>query len=197
MSDTENHEMDMMLDEALEVIVSAFLNGGKLLICGNGGSAADSSHMAGELVKAFERPKRLPSPIREKLKRMGSEGVELAAVLQRGLPAISLAADGAVISAIANDIGGAYIFAQQVVALGRPGDVLFCISTSGSSPNIINAAIAAKAMGMTVIALTGGHSAIEESCDLALLTGGSSVAEVQARHLEAYHRLCSMIEKSI
>ena len=131
----------------------AFAAGGKLLTCGCGGSAADASHIAGELVKGFELPHGLPGALAQRIER--AVVGDLASRLQCGLPCISLAADSAVLTAIVNDIGGDAIFAQQVAALGRPGDVLLGISTSGRTPAVVNAAAVAHALGMKVIGLTG------------------------------------------
>src|SRR5690606_5122652 len=116
----------------------------KVLVCGNGGSSADSDHIAGELMKAFEIPRPLNLKIRESLiNKYGQRGELLAASLQQGLPVISLSANTALITAISNDLGGDFIFAQQVAGYGRPGDVLMAISTSGNSQNVVDAILTA------------------------------------------------------
>ncbi len=185
--------------EASRMLEASFASGGKLLICGNGGSAADSSHLAGELVKSYEHKRPIPAELAEALGKVSSEmGAILAGKLHFGLPAISLASDGAVMSAISNDMGSDMVFAQQVIALGRAGDVLLCISTSGSSENVINAAVAAKAAGMSVIGLLGAAgSPLQCLCDLVLSAGKGRTSEIQAAHQKAYHELCSILESHI
>lgn len=182
--------------EAARMLEARFASGGKLLICGNGGSAADASHLAGELVKSYERRRPLSADIADKLSKLNSErGPMLAGRLHFGLPALSLASDGAVMSAISNDMGSELVFAQQVIALGRSGDMLLCISTSGSSENVINAAVAATASGMFVIGLVGdAGSPLARLCDLVLASGTGKTSDIQAAHQRAYHRLCTIIE---
>lgn len=185
--------------EASRMLEASFASGGKLLICGNGGSAADSSHLAGELVKSYERRRPLPAKLADVLAHSSFErGPRLAERLHFGLPAISLASDGAVMSAISNDMGSDLVFAQQVIALGKAGDVLLCISTSGSSENVLNAAVAAKASGIKVIGLVGGEdSPLSRLCDLVLSAGEGRTSQIQAAHQKAYHDLCSTIEAHI
>lgn len=185
--------------EASRMLEASFRSGGKLLICGNGGSAADSSHIAGELVKSYERIRPIPAGLAENLVRVSPErGPQLAGKLHFGLPAISLASDGAVMSAISNDMGSDMVFAQQVIALGKAGDVLLCISTSGSSDNVINAAVAAKAAGMSVIGLIGAAgSPLASLSDLVLSAGEGRTSGIQAAHQRAYHELCAIIESRV
>lgn len=185
--------------EASRILEASFSSGGKLLICGNGGSAADSSHLAGELVKSYERKRPISAKLAHMLVSVSSErGPRLASGLHFGLPAISLAADGAVMSAISNDMGSDLVFAQQVIALGKAGDVLLCISTSGSSDNVVNAAIAAKAAGISVIGLVGpADSMLARLSDLALAAGEGRTSLIQAAHQKAYHDLCTIIESHI
>ncbi len=190
----EDTKLEKYLDEAVGAVCGAFAGGSKLLICGNGGSAADSSHIAGELVKSFEKRRPLPEAASQRLKEQGALGVRLAALLERGFPAMSLACDGAVMSAIGNDIGQETVFAQQVASLGRKGDVLLCISTSGRSENVINAAVTGRALGMKVISLTGAASQLSDLADIVLLSGGAGTAEVQSRQQGIYHEMCRRIE---
>ena len=187
--------VDSILEAALKLEAS-FSSGGKLLICGNGGSAADASHLAGELVKSYERRRPLSEGLAGKFSEYPNErGSMLAGRLHLGLPALSLASDGAVMSAISNDMGSELVFAQQVIALGRAGDVLLCISTSGSSENVINAAVAARASGIYVIGLVGdAGSPLACLCDLTLASGAGKTSEIQAAHQKAYHHLCAIIE---
>lgn len=185
-----------VIAEAADILQKCFATGGKLLICGNGGSAADASHIAGELVKSFERKRPLDRGLSDKLSSMPDvRGLTLSQGLQTGFPAISIASDGAVMSAISNDMGFEFIFAQQVAALGRPGDALLCISTSGSSSNVVYAGLTAKAIGMKVICLVGSaDSPLCRTCDIVLAAGPGPTALVQAAHQRAYHELCSLLE---
>lgn len=195
-SQNSDKQPSEILVRAVELIERSFKRGGKLLICGNGGSAADASHMAGELVKSFEKKRELTRRLAENLENAGGDaGVSLSRLLHIGLPAISLAADGAVISAIVNDIGADAIFAQQVFALGNDRDTLLCISTSGESQNIMYAALTAKAQGMQVIGLVGNRNCrLAEYCSLIIAAGDGPVAEIQSEHQRIYHEICRMIE---
>lgn len=193
----KDRALEAKVEEAVKSVCEAFRAGCKLLVCGNGGSAADSSHIAGELVKSFEKKRPLAGSISEDLKSSGERGLRLAAMLEGGFQAISLASDSAVMSAIANDIGQEAVFAQQVASLGRSGDVLLCISTSGRSENVINAAVTGKAVGMKVISLTGAVSELSDIADVGLVTGGSGAAEIQSRQQVVYHEICRRIEEKM
>ena len=176
------------LDEAVGLLIACFEKGGKLLVCGNGGSAADSAHIVGELVKGFMKKRPVSGAIREACG---------GAPLQQGLPAIDLTAQGAVISAIINDLGGECVYAQQVMACGRPGDVLIGISTSGNAQNVIWAVKAAKALDLNTIALTGADGgALSALCGLTLRSDETETYLVQEDHLRFYHRLCLMVEEA-
>ena len=180
---------------ATDLLIAVFENGGKLLLCGNGGSAADCEHIAGELLKGFERKRPLSQEVRGKLAAQGPEGADLAAKLQQALPTISLTGHISLATAFANDVDPALIFAQLVTALGRPGDALLAISTSGNARNVVLAARAAGALGMRTLALTGrGGGALAPLCDVSIIAPGGTVAEVQERHLPIYHHLCREIE---
>jgi len=155
----------------VDLSVAALRAGGKLLFCGNGGSAADAQHWAGELVARFhyDRP---------------------------GLAAIALTTDSSILTAVGNDYGYDRIFARQVEALGAPGDVLFALTTSGRSPNILAAIAAAKAKGMAVAGFTGaGGEALAALCDLCLRVPASSTPMIQEAHEVAGHTICAMIER--
>ncbi|MCL4117967.1 UNVERIFIED_CONTAM: hypothetical protein GTU68_056484 [Idotea baltica] len=161
------------IHNAGEALIECYQNEGKLLVCGNGGSASDSDHIVGELMKSFSKK-------------------------QRGLPAISLSAHGALISAISNDIGGDFVFAQQVLGYGRKTDVLLAISTSGNSNNVLDACITAKAIDMKVVGLlgeTGGK--IKSLCDVAICVPAINTAVIQEYHLPVYHALSIMVEETI
>jgi D-sedoheptulose 7-phosphate isomerase len=184
------------MKEAFDLMEECFLNSGKVLICGNGGSAADSSHIAGELMKSFMKKRKLPLKISEFLSSVDTErGYSLASSLQGSLPALALSTDSSVISAVSNDMGGDLIFAQQIVGLGRPGDLLIAISTSGNAENVINAALISSAAGMKVIGLTGCTGGkLASFCDVLIAVPADTIPEVQELHLPVYHTLCAMVE---
>ena len=174
------------IEPAVQLLCDAFRNGNKLLVCGNGGSAADSAHIVGELVKGFLKKRPLPDGWRAEL---GTDA------LQMGLPAIDLTAQGAVISDIINDQGGELVFAQQVMAYGQPGDVIIGISTSGNSGNVSLAMRAAKLKGMKCIALSGrGGGKIAELADVAIVSPQSETYLIQEDHIRYYHEICARVE---
>ena len=185
------------INEAAERLVRCYQQGNKVLICGNGGSASDSDHIAGELLKGFENKRPLSEVLRDKLLSVsGTRGLYLADKLQTGLPAISLSAHCGLVTAVGNDIDANLIYAQQVIAFGIPGDVLIGISTSGNAQNVIDAAITARALGITVIALTGETGGkLKPFCDLLINVPEMRTSFVQELHLPVYHALCMMIEK--
>lgn len=184
--------------KAGEIFVECYENEGKLLVCGNGGSASDSDHIVGELMKSFSKKRPVTADFGKKLQESsGERGALLASKLERGLAAISLNAHGGLISAISNDIGGDFIFAQQVLGYGGKNDVLLAISTSGNSVNVLDACITAKALDMKVVGLlgeTGGK--IKSLCDVAVCVPAISTAAVQEYHLPIYHALCIMVEET-
>lgn len=184
--------------KAGEALVKCYQSEGKLLLCGNGGSASDSDHIVGELMKSFSKKRPVTDALEKKLLESSKErGAILAAKLERGLPAISLCAHVGLISAISNDIGGDYIFAQQVLGYGRKNDVLLAISTSGNSVNVIDACITARALGMKVIGLLGESGGkIKSLCDVAICVPATNTALVQEFHLPVYHSLCVIVEEA-
>lgn len=186
------------IKQASTIIIECYQNEGKLLICGNGGSASDADHIVGELMKSFSKKRPINEDFAQKLAAISNErGPLLAEKLEGGLPAISLNAHSALVSAISNDIGGGYIFAQQVMGYGLKNDVLIAISTSGNSQNVIEACITARAKNMKVIGLlgqTGGE--IRGLCDVPICVPSTSTAEVQEYHLPIYHVLCTMAEET-
>jgi D-sedoheptulose 7-phosphate isomerase len=185
--------------KVVEAIVKTFRSGGKVLVCGNGGSCSDADHIVSELMKSFEGHRPLEISLQEKLMELSPEhGKMLADKLQQGLPAVSLTVHSALITAIANDIGGELIFAQQVTGLGNQGDVLIGLSTSGNSQNVINAMIVAKAKGITTIGMTGETGGkMRDWCDILLNVPERRTAYVQELHLPVYHTICMMIETEI
>jgi D-sedoheptulose 7-phosphate isomerase len=177
---------------ACEAMLTCFRSGNQVLLCGNGGSAADCEHIAGELVKRFSRPRPLAPELAEKL------GPDLANNLHGALPALSLPSMVGFTTAFVNDDEPEYAFAQQVVAFGKPGDILLGISTSGNSKNILHAAKAAQALGLVTIGLTGksgGHLA--SSCDIMVKVPATEVPRVQELHLPVYHTLCQVVEDTL
>lgn len=182
------------LETAVELLSDCFAKGGTLLVCGNGGSCADADHIVGELVKSFRIKRPLEPDLLSSLPREG-RGASLAKRLQGGLPAINLGAQCALITAMINDVGGDYVFAQQVAAYGRPGDVLFGISTSGNSEDILLAGITARAKGLKTLGLTGRDGgAVGREFDLALCVDAGSVEDIQDLHSVIYHAICAAVE---
>ena len=182
--------------QAADCLVRCYENGGKVLACGNGGSCSDSDHIVGELMKSFEQKRPVDDTLKNRLKEIaGERGNYIAEKLQIGLPAISLTAHSALITAFANDVDPNLIFAQQVAGYGNLGDVLIALSTSGNSQNITDAIITAKAKGLTVIGLTGESGGkMKLICDILINVPGKRTALVQELHLPVYHAICAMVE---
>jgi len=186
------------LRAALAILLTAFEAGNKLLICGNGGSAADCEHIVGELMKGFQKPRRIPAADATQLaEHAGALGAAVAGKLQGALPAISLVSHVSLVSAITNDIGGEMIFAQQVYGLGKPGDVLLGISTSGNSANVIKAFAVAKTFGLQTMALTGrSGGTLAPLADVAIcVPADDGVADIQELHVPVYHWLSIEVEE--
>ena len=180
------------VESAFEIIAGSFRRGGKVLVCGNGGSAADAEHICGELLKKFKKRRDIPSGIAAKLRP------ELAAKLEGSLPAVSLVSMSGIITAFANDVAWETAFAQQVLGLGRPCDVLVALSTSGNSANCVAAAEVMKAIGGTAVAFTGAkESRLSEVCDVAIRVPETETYKVQELHLPVYHALCAAIEEEL
>lgn len=177
---------------ALDVLLAAFRGGGKVLVCGNGGSAADAEHICGELLKKFKKHRDVPADIAAKLRP------ELAAKLEGALPAVSLVSMSGIVTAFANDVAWETAFAQQVLALAKPGDVLIALSTSGNSANCVAAAEVMKAIGGKTIAFTGAkESRLSEVCDVTIRVPETETYKVQELHLPVYHALCAAIEEEL
>ncbi len=181
---------------AYEILDECYRSDHKLLIAGNGGSAADSEHIAGELMKRFKTPRPVPPDFAEKLKSMDPvRGENLAHNLERGLMAIPLVAHEALTTAYINDVDGLGVFAQQLYGFGRPGDVFFGISTSGNSKNVMSATVVARALGIKVIGLTGATGGeLAEVADVAIRVPENETYMIQELHLPVYHCLCLMLE---
>lgn len=187
------------VQQAAECLIDCYNQGGKLLVCGNGGSCSDSNHIVGELMKGFNLSRQIDNDLKEKLITIGGErGKNLSLKLQKGFPAISLTAHISLISALSNDTGQELVFAQQVAGYGKPGDVLLGISTSGNAENVLEAAITAKAMGIIVIGLTGeSGGALKNFCDILINVPGSKTYLVQELHLPVYHTICLIVEDKL
>jgi D-sedoheptulose 7-phosphate isomerase len=180
---------------AANLTVACLRTNGSLFIAGNGGSFADALHIAGELAKNFERDRPLPDELRARLTET-SGSTELGDYLQHGLRVVVLGTNPVLTTAVDNDLAPRHLgFAQELCALGRPGDTLFAISTSGRSQNLINAAHAAHALQMRVIALTGPNpNTLAELADVAIHAPGDTTATIQTNYVNSYHRFCKLIE---
>lgn len=182
--------------DAYLVMEACYEHDGKLLIAGNGGSAADSEHIAGELMKRFKTPRPVTPEMAQKLVEIDSaRGADLAKNLERGLMAIPLVAHEALSTAYINDVDGLGVFAQQLFGFGRPGDVFLGISTSGNSKNIMSATVVARALGIKVIGLTGAKGGeLAEVADVVVKVPQTETYMIQELHLPVYHCWCLMLE---
>ncbi|MDY3303481.1 MAG: SIS domain-containing protein [Clostridia bacterium] len=177
------------IQAALELIRQTYENGGKVLVCGNGGSCSDSEHIVGELMKGFKlmRPvtdERIPEDLR--------------CGLQGALPAISLPSQTGILSAFINDVDPEMMYAQLVYGYAGENDLLIGLSTSGNSKNVVNAAIIAKAVGAKTLAMTGAkESKLSELCDVTVRVPETETFKIQELHLPVYHFLCAQIEEEI
>ena len=178
-----------VIEESVRRMTETFRNGGKCLLCGNGGSAADCDHIAGELLKGFRLPRTVEDQsIPEDLRRR----------LQGSLPAVSLHSASAAMTATLNDLDPAVVYAQMLYGLGKRGDLLLALSTSGNAENVCNAARLAKAMGITVIALTGRSGGrLAELADICICVPETETYKVQELHLPVYHFLCAKTEENL
>lgn len=185
------------IEAAKDVLIDCYEKGGKLLLCGNGGSSADCDHIVGELMKGFMKKRRLDEKSKAQMKENFSKiDDKILNGLQGGLPAISLPSACALNSAFCNDEDPELVFAQGVFALGKKNDVLVAISTSGNSCNVVAAAKVAKAIGMTVVGLAGqsGGELVKIS-DVCICVPECETYKVQELHLPIYHFLCAEVEK--
>lgn len=185
------------LSDSIDLIISCYKNGGKILVCGNGGSAADSEHIVGELMKGFNKKR----PLDEKEKQLFGEdsaGIYISSRLQNALPAISLVSQSGLITAFANDVDSNLVFAQQVWGYGKKGDILLALSTSGNSKNVFFAAKTASALGIKTIAVTGKkESLLSDFCDITLRLDALTPQTVQELTLPVYHFLCDAVEDEL
>jgi phosphoheptose isomerase len=188
---------------AITALCECYRAGGKLIVCGNGGSASDAKHIVGELMKGFLLPRHLDEAMLDKLHAV-CDAKDPRAVdyfmqnLQGALPAISLPSQLAISTAFSNDQAPDLTFAQQVLGLGKEGDILLGITTSGNSKNVIYAFEIAKALGLTTVALTGtpgGRVAADDLADIVIKAPASETYVIQEYHLPIYHALCIAAEE--
>lgn len=180
------------VEAVFEIIKETYINKGKLLVCGNGGSAADSAHIVGELMKGFMLSRKLPESEKEKFKNK-----EIADGLQGALPAISLVGETALMTAFCNDCSPDLVFAQQVYGLMNENDTLLCLSTSGNSKNVVAAAETAKVKGGKVVSIVGEKGGkLSELSDAIIKLPSQKTPEIQEYTLPVYHAICAMLEEN-
>lgn len=208
--------MDVFLDELLtrypvlntckeeiqvagKMMLETYNAGGKILVCGNGGSCSDSDHIVGELMKGFLEKRKMPINQQDVFRNaLGADAENLIKKLQCGIPAISLPAQSAVLSAFANDVDAELVYAQLVFGYAKKEDLFIGLSTSGNSKNVVMAQKVAKAMGMRSLALTGAkESVLSEICDCTIRVPETETFKVQELHLPVYHYLCAWVESKI
>jgi D-sedoheptulose 7-phosphate isomerase len=191
--------MENEIYRSCDLLISCYEKGNKLLVCGNGGSAADAEHIVGELMKGFLLKRPLINSQKKLLQSMyPAEHKIISKNLQQAFPAISLVNAISLSTAFANDMAPDFVFAQQVFGIGRKGDVLFAISTSGNSKNILWAVKVARAQGLSVIGLTGESGGqLAAYCDVCLKVPASNVVDIQEYHLPVYHLLCMLVEEAV
>lgn len=184
---------------AVEMMCEAYHNGGKILVCGNGGSCADSEHIVGELMKSFTLARKIPEADKEKLSfLLGDESETFAENLQRGIPAFSLCSQSGVMTAYNNDVNPDMVYAQLLYACGKKEDLLIGISTSGNSKNVVNAVKTAKAFGIKSLCLTGAKDCIlDDYADCIIKVPETETYKIQELHLPVYHYLCLETEKNL
>lgn len=184
------------IEKAVELLTDMYKNGGKLLCCGNGGSASDSEHIVGELMKCFKIKRPIKKELADALAEYGNDGAELAATLEAALPAISLCGHSALSTAYGNDRNAYMVFAQQVNGFGCKGDTLLALTTSGNSKNCLYAAMVAKAKGMKVIGITGAKGGkLSELADICIKVPETETYLVQELTLPVYHYICARLEE--
>lgn len=183
--------------EAANKIIASYKKGGKLMVAGNGGSAADSDHITGELLKSFVKKRSPEASFIEKLKKIDADtGAYLADKLQGSLPAIALTNNSALMTASLNDVDGNVMFAQQLNGFGQKGDIFLGISTSGNSADIVYATVVAKAKGLVTVALTGRDGGkLKKLADISIVVPQKETFKIQELHLPVYHALCLTIEE--
>lgn len=189
--------MEKEILDAIHIIIEAYKNGNKVLICGNGGSASDAEHIVGELMKGFLLERKVTIEDRKRFIEFcgDKEGIELSNNLQRALPAISLVSHVALNSAFINDVDPDMIYAQQIYGYKKEGDVVIGLSTSGNSKNVYKAMLIAKIFGLHTIAFTGkNESLLSETCDITIRSYYDKTYKIQEDHIKIYHLLCAVVE---
>lgn len=186
------------IEKAYVLLLESVLNDGTVFICGNGGSASDSEHIVGELMKRFKKPRPADKTVKEKLYAYGEDGKNVADTLEGAMRAVSLTSHIALTTAFSNDRNPAVAFAQQLYGLGRAGDMLVAISTSGNSLNCVYALMVAKAKGLKTVSLTGTKdSKMSSLSDVTVKVPETETFKVQELHLPVYHALCAMLESEL
>ena len=183
------------IDKALELMKNTYLAGGTIYVCGNGGSCSDSAHIVGELMKGFLLRRPVPASDRDKLSTLYDDGEAMAHSLQRGIPAVDLTAQSAILTAFNNAVDPEMCYAQLIYGYGKPCDLLIGLSTSGNSGNVVKAVKVAKALGVKTISLTGEHeSKLSTLCDCTIKAPATETFKIQEYHLPIYHYLCGALE---
>lgn len=186
------------VNTAFELMFGTYRGGGTVFTCGNGGSAADADHIVGELLKKFRRDRDIPADLKLHLIEGDEDGALLAERLEGSLPAVSLCAQTAILTAFANDVEWDLAFAQQLLGLAKEGDTLVALSTSGNSRNCVLAATLAHELGVNVVSLTGESGGkLAASADAPIRVPASETYLVQEYHLPVYHALCAMLEEEL
>ncbi len=190
---TNENEIRQMCD----AVIKGYESGGKLLVCGNGGSCADAEHIVGELMKGFLKKRPVPDKKKAQMLEIVPELSELGIEkLQQGLPAIALNSGAALTTAFANDCDPDLVYAQQVLGLGKKGDVFLGISTSGNAKNVCAAAAVAKSLGITTVALSGKNGGrLKDICDISIVVNEDETFMIQELHLPVYHAMCATVEE--
>ena len=184
------------IDAARELICETYRRGGTVYVCGNGGSCSDSDHIVGELMKGFLLRRKLQAADTAKFAEMFEDGAEFAANLQGALPAVSLTAQTAILSAFANDVEPDMVYAQLVYGYARENDLVIGLSTSGNSKNVVNAVKAAKFRGAKTLSMTGmKESKLSAMSDVTVRVPETETFKIQELHLPVYHYLCAAVEE--
>ncbi len=185
------------IEQGVRMMCETYKKGGKILVCGNGGSCADSEHIVGELMKSFVLPRNIPQSDAEKLENLlGCDAEVFKENLQQGIPAFSLCSQSGVMTAYNNDVNADMVYAQLLYASARENDLLIGISTSGNSKNVVNAVKVAKAMGIKSLCLTGSKECeIDKFADCVIKVPETETYKIQELHLPVYHCLCLETEK--
>ena len=186
------------IDNALNLMLNCYKKGGKILICGNGGSASDSAHIAGELLKDFAKKRPISEDFKQKLSKISPSASDTANVLQRGVACVDITALTSAITAVGNDADFKYAYAQIFYALANENDLLIALSTSGNAENVVKAVEVAKALNVNTIGLTGAKGGkLNELCSVCIKAPETETYKVQEYHLPIYHFLCLEVEKAL